>query len=101
MSKSFSVHEFFIQQGVSYCLEISPHKYTLDIEKGQDEEIENARLVLSTLEDSDFSVEISVPKDALRQIVNAALKYLETGEEASFRSKYPRGKPRGILQRVS
>jgi len=84
MSKPFSVHEYFIGQGEKYSVEVTPHIYTEDIEGGQDEEIETARIIIMPAPNAEFTIEISIPKEALRKLIQISNRYLKTGEGASF-----------------
>lgn len=81
MSKPFSSHEFFIEEGQSYRIEVEPHTYFRD--EDQDKEIENARLLIST-GNFEWAIEVSIPKDALKHLVQVARKYLKDGEADFF-----------------
>jgi hypothetical protein len=83
MSTSFSSHEFFIEQGAAFRVEVEPHNYTRDHRPEKEFELENARILISS-GDFEWSIEISIPKDALRQLVRIAEKYLKDGEGDSF-----------------
>jgi hypothetical protein len=84
MAKPFSAHEFFIEQGGKYSVEVMPHIYTRDIEAGKQKEIENARIIITSQPEAEFTIEVSLPKEALRRLVQVSNKYLRTGEAASF-----------------
>ena len=89
MSKPFSSHEFFIAEGASFIVEVQAHTYLSDendLDDGDrpEKEIENARLLISSGHDEAWDIEVSIPKDALRQLVRIAQKYLEDGEGAAF-----------------
>jgi len=89
MSKPFSSHEFFIEEGGSFIVEVEPHRY-LSGENDDDDgdrpekELENARLLISSGHDEAWDIEVSIPKEALKQLVRIAEKYLKDGEGDAF-----------------
>jgi len=87
MSKPFSNHEFFIQEGDDFRVEVRPHDYfvgddALEENRPEDQR-ENAKIEISS-DEATWSIEVSIPKAALKKLVLLAQQYLKDGEGHVF-----------------
>ena len=89
MSKPFSTHEFFIEEGDAFTVAVEAHPYfsggVADDAGKPGKELENARLRISSAEDT-WEIKVSIPKAALEQLVRLAQKYLKDGKGEFYMS---------------
>ena len=91
MEKPCSSHEFFIEKGDGFRVEVEPHTYFLNDldDEGPEEKAENSRLNISSGE-SEWEIKISIPIEALKKLIQVAQDYLKDGRGHVFMTPIPR-----------
>jgi hypothetical protein len=73
MAKNFSDATFFIEEGQVPLIGIVPHHYQDD----NDKEHVNARIEIESSDEDEFTLNLSLPVAALKQLIVAAQEFLD------------------------